>query len=282
MCAQGSSQTDTFLPGCSYVYLAPKAAPAYTYLSSQGAVSWKGGTVTGGALAFPAAGQTWPGLTGLYLNSGTVVTPKAITGTVGADGRVDLRLDYDLRITLGSAQCTLTGTTALSSQATETLGGQATGRNHDPATGGFAVASTSYGTPAQSGDCLTVNAAYDLSKGLGWYLTGTMSLPAAPVAQTAKVKLPNKLKAAGKTVLLDEAVVTNAGQSATAKLSWSTRRRAAGHKAKYATAKIRRSGKVTIRTTGQADKLYVKLVLAAPAVPGYRAYTFTKKWTVKQ
>jgi len=37
--AQGTSQTDTLHPGCSYIRLANKAAPAYTYLTSQGAVS---------------------------------------------------------------------------------------------------------------------------------------------------------------------------------------------------------------------------------------------------
>lgn len=57
-CAQGTSQTDTFIPGCSYFRLANKAAPAYTYLTSQGAVSWKGGTLAGSSLSFPAAGQT--------------------------------------------------------------------------------------------------------------------------------------------------------------------------------------------------------------------------------
>ena len=82
VCAQGSSQTDTYVPGCSYIYLSKVAAPAYTYLSSQGAVSWKGGTLAGGALNFPAAGQTWPALTDLFLGASSTVTPKAITGTV--------------------------------------------------------------------------------------------------------------------------------------------------------------------------------------------------------
>ena len=34
--------------------------------------------------------------------------------------------------------------------------------------------------------------------------------------------------------------------------------------------------------TVKAKKLYVKLVLSAPAVPGYQAYTYTKKWVVKK
>ena len=90
VCAQGSSQTDTFIPNCSYTYLAKKAAPSYTYLTSQGAVSWKGGSLVGTSLSFPAAGQTWPALTGLYLGGSNVATPSIITGSVDANGKVDL------------------------------------------------------------------------------------------------------------------------------------------------------------------------------------------------
>ena len=54
------------------------------------------------------------------------------------------------------------------------------GKNWDPATGQFAVVSTTYTAPAATGSCLLLNAAYDLSKGMGWYLTGTMTLPSAP------------------------------------------------------------------------------------------------------
>ena len=75
VCAQGSSQTDTFIPNCSYTYLVKRAAPSFTYVTSQGAVSWKGGSLTGNALSFPAAGQTWLALTGLFLNASAVATP---------------------------------------------------------------------------------------------------------------------------------------------------------------------------------------------------------------
>jgi len=54
---------------------------------------------------------------------------------------------------------------------------------------------------------------------------------------------------------------------------------AKGHKAKYANLEV---GKVTDTTTGEAKKLYLKLVLSALAVPGYQAYSFTKKWAVKK
>ncbi|MCB9427665.1 MAG: hypothetical protein H6524_02530 [Actinobacteria bacterium] len=259
------------------------AAPPYTYLTSQGAVAWKG-TATGGALAFPASGQTWPALTNLFLGASRTTTPKDVTGTVDSNGKVDLTLSYDTLIKAGANQCTLTGTVALSSQGTEKLGGQAVGKDYDPATGQFAVVSTTYTAPAATGSCLLINAAYDLSKGMGWYLTGTMTLPTAPPVaqkQTATVNVPKKVKREGKTVLLKTAVVTNAGQTSTAKVTWSTKKNAKGTKAKYASVKITRAGKVTLRTTGKARKLYVKLSLKAPATTGYEAYSYAKKWTVK-
>ena len=286
VCAQGSSQTDAYIPDCSYTYLAKKAAPSYTYITSQGAVSWKDGSLAGSSLGFPASGQTWPSLTGLYLNASSVATPKNITGTIDANGKVDLTMDYEALLTAGSSQCRLTGNVHLSSEGTEKLGGQAIGKNYDPATGQFAVVSTTYGAPnaidVTPAGCLATNIAYDLSQGMGWYFTGTMQLPGGnvvpvPAEQTATVKLPKKIKAKGKTVVLKKPVVTNAGQTATATLTWSTKKRAAGSKAKWATATKR-----SITTTGKAKKLYVKLTLSAPAVPGYQAYSFTKKWTVKK
>ena len=248
-------------------------------------MSWKDGSLTGSDLLFPAPGQTWPALSGLYLNASSVATAKNITGTVAADGKVDLTLEYDVLLTAGSSQCRLTGSTLLSSQGTETLGG-ASGSNYNPATGRFAVVSTTYAPPTAIdvtvAGCLATNIAYDLSKGMGWFLTGTMELPGGnvvpiPSPQTASVKLPKKIKPKGKTVLLKKSVVTTAGQKATAKLTWSTKRSAGGTKAKYASATKR-----SITTTGKAKKLYVKLALTAPAVDGYTAYSFTKKWTVKK
>ena len=143
------------------------------------------------------------------------------------------------------------------------------------------MASTTYPAPTTTGSCLLTNAAYDLSKGVGWYLTGTMHLPTAPKPQTASPKPPKRIKPKGKTVLLKKAVVTNAGQTATAKLSWSTKKSAKGGKAKYAKV-VSKGGKLAIRTTGKAKRLYVRLRLNAPATEGYQAYSFTKKWTVKR
>ena len=143
------------------------------------------------------------------------------------------------------------------------------------------MASTTYPAPTTTGSCLLTNAAYDLSKGVGWYLTGTMHLPTAPKPQTASPKPPKRIKPKGKTVLLKKAVVTNAGQEATAEVTWSTNKKANGSNLRLAAAKTTKSGKVILRTTGKAKRLYVKLSLKAHAVEGYRAYKYTKKWTVK-
>lgn len=288
ICAAGDTQTDSFIPDCSYTYLTKVAAPSYTYITSQGAVAWKG-TAAGSALSFPASGQTWPTLTNLFLGANSTTTPKDITGTIDATGKVDLVVTYERLLKTGSNECTLTGTVQLSSQGTEKLGGQAVGKNYDPATGQFAVVSTSYTAPAATGSCLLVNAAYDLSKGMGWYLTGTMTLPGVtpvpvvPVVQkqTATVKVPKKVKRKGKTVLLKKAVVTNAGQRAVAKVTWSTKKKAKGSSLKLAAVKTTKAGKVTLRTSGKAKKLYVRLSLKAPALDGFGAYSYSKTWTVK-
>ena len=101
-------------------------------------------------------------------------------------------------------------------------------------------------------------------------------------AQTATVKVPKRITAKGATVVLKKAVVTNAGQKATSRLTWSPKKSAKGTRKKYATVRTNRSGKVTITTTGKARKLYVKLRLKAPATPGYTAYSYTTAWTVKE
>ena len=99
---------------------------------------------------------------------------------------------------------------------------------------------------------------------------------------TGKTNLIIGRSGSGKTVLLKKAVVTNAGQEATAEVTWSTNKKANGSNLRLAAAKTTKAGKVILRTTGKAKRLYVKLVLSAPAVPGYQAYEFTKKWTVKR
>ena len=79
---------------------------------------------------------------------------------------------------------------------------------------------------------------------MGWHLTGTMTLPGvtpAPVVQkqTAAVRVPKKVKRNGTTVLLGKAVVTNAGQRASAKVTWSTKKSAKGSKVRFSQGEVR-------------------------------------------
>lgn len=105
---------------------------------------------------------------------------------------------------------------------------------------------------------------------------------AEPMAQTAKFTLAKKVKYLGKTVLLKKAVVTNASQTATAKVTWSTKKSAKGHAKKYAKLVKNSKGKLTLYTKGRAKKLYVKLTLKAPATADYTAFKYVKTWKVKK
>lgn len=109
----------------------------------------------------------------------------------------------------------------------------------------------------------------------------TTGTPKPKQAQTASVKLPRTVKPAGKTVLLKKAVITNADQKAAAKVTWSTKKAARGSKAKWASVKMTKSGKVAIKTTGKARRLFVKLTMRAAATDEYTAYSATKKWAVR-
>ena len=86
----------------------------------------------------------------------------------------------------------------MSSQRTEKLGGIAVVKNYDPSTGAFAVVSTTYPQPAGTGNCLLTNAAYDLSKGMGWYLTGTMTLPGVAPTPTPTPGTPGRADREGE------------------------------------------------------------------------------------
>lgn len=99
--------------------------------------------------------------------------------------------------------------------------------------------------------------------------------------QTASVVLPKRIRAKGRTKLLKAPVVTSAGQTARAKVTWSTKKSAKGNKAKYAKL-IRKAGTVSIQTKGAAKVLYVRISLTAPAQPTYTIYTFEKTWRVKR
>ncbi len=297
-CSKGASQTDATVADCSYSYLTKKVAPAYTYLTSQGYVLWNKGTLTSRALNFPAASQTWPKLTSLFGGASSTATPIDITGTVDENGRVELQVAFETFLDSSLGKCTLSGTVQLSSDATDSLG-KGVGKAYDPATGRFAVASATPATPkltpAPGSSCGAVNVAYDVSKGMGWYLSGYLIIPGgqAPVipppaeggsdikVQEASVKTPKKIAKSGKTVILQKAVKTNAGQKATAKLTWSTKKSAKGTAKKFASVQTTKKGKVTITTTGKAKKFYVKLTLKAPKKGEYQAYNYTKTWNVK-
>ena len=291
-CAQSSTQTNAYIPDCSYINLAGKDAPSYTYLTSQGAVSWLDGSLSSSVLSFPAQGQTWPTLTGLYADNSISWTPQDIGGSIDADGVVTLAMLYELTVHVPNGtfpgDCRLSGIVALSSQGTEPLRGLSAGKNFDPATGQFAVVSTGSFPPFPSlnATCLQLGAVdYNLLKGVGWYLTGTLDVPAGtptpppvvPKKQTAKVKLPKEIAAKGKTVLLKKAVKTNAGQRATPTVTWSK-----NSTKRFASVKVTKAGKVTIKTTGKARKLLVTMALTAPATTEYKPYSSTISWLVRK
>ncbi len=126
-------------------------------------MSWKGGTLAGGASSFPATGQTRPGLTGLFRSASTTITPK--NTTVDANGKVDLTLQLDVLLGAGANECRLTGTTRSSSAGTGEAQRAGDWKNYNPATGAFAVASTTSPAPTTTGSCLLTSAGYNVSKG---------------------------------------------------------------------------------------------------------------------
>jgi hypothetical protein len=140
--------------------------------------------------------------------------------------------------------------------------------------------------PSLNATCLQLGTVdYNLLKGVGWYLTGTLNVPpgtptpgpVVPRKQTAKVKLPKTIAAKGKTVLLKKAVTTNAGQPATPTVTWSR-----NSAKRFASLKVTKAGKVTIKTTGKAKKLLVTMILAAPPTDAYTSYSSTTSWLVKK
>ena len=284
-CGQSTPIGTEAVPDCSYIALpAASGGVYYAHLTSQGAISWRG-TARQGGLTFPVEGQTWPGLSLLDSVVTATAKPSDITGTVAPDGTVNLTLKYDTTVGALGLSCTAKGQVLLSSTATDPVGG-GQGRGWDPQTGRFAVAATSASVPVLAGPaCLQAGDFLDLSKGLGWYVSGTLTVDPGPVApparQKARVKLPKRVAGKGKTVILRKAVVTNAGQRADVDLTWGTKRSAKGTKKRYAKVRTTKSGKVILRTRGKAKRLYVRLRLSAPATPDYEAYARTKKWRTR-
>ncbi len=298
------------VPDCSYTSFMGKGGNAtkatFTYLSSDGAVTWNVGTLTSGALNFPAGQQTWPPITGLPLGTVSKSTPSDISGTINTStGLLELKLKVATTLTAGDGKtCDITGDVTLRSDSTDPFGGVA-GANYDPATGKFAVAAATPAVIATTGSgCSSLKLLYDVDKGMGYYITGKIGLPGGkepevPVpggggsggggggevvtkkVQDAVVKTPKSIKAKGKTVILKKAITTNAGQKATAKVTWSKKKSAKGTSKKLASVTQTKSGKVTITTIGKAKKIFVKLVTKAPATDTFQAFTYTKSWTVK-
>jgi len=278
-CGQSSPLSEVRVPGCSYVALPKKDGGVYyAHLASAGDIRMDG-SASSGRLTLPAAGQKWPDIQ-LPGGFATVDVKKAtITGTVDPAGSVQLSVPFEATIRaeiLGS--CMVKGAAAVSSAGTDPIGG-GQGRALDPDLHGFAAAGTS--TPVLQGAlCARVADYLDLTHGVGWYVDGTIAATAATRAQTVSVELPKRIKRKGRTVLLKRPVVTSADQTVTPVVKWGTSKPVRGTKGKWARLTVRK-GKVTIRTTGEAKRLYVRLSLRAPAAPGYRAFTSTRVWVVK-
>ena len=285
----GPNVADALDPACSYLYLSTQpivgeTSKPYTNITQPGPVTWANGSVAAKALSFPASGQTWQTVTKLSQGATLTVQPTDISGSVDSAGVVKLTMAYSVLIEasgFGSTEkCTLTGTVDLSSAGSDTAG-QGVGSNWNPATGAFAVAGTSP-APTKGTQCsLTEIFLFDLTKPMGFYFVGSMTLPPPDAPQTATVKVAKKVKKSGKTTLLKKAVVTNLGQKATPKVSWSPKKSAKGKKAKYAKLTVKKNGKLILKTKGASKKLFVKLTLTAPSKPGYKAFSYTKVWKAK-
>jgi hypothetical protein len=87
------------------------------------------------------------------------------------------------------------------------------------------------------------------------------------------------VKRKGRTVLVSGPLVTNAGQRVSARVTWGPTKSAKGSKKAYARVSAK-AGRVVLRTTGKAKKLFVRLTLQAPASPGYEPFATTRAWRV--
>ena len=282
-CARATPVTQAVVPGCSYVALPAKDGTAYyAYLTSGGQVTMNG-SLSGGTLTLPAAGQTWPAIALAGAPVTVQVARPTVTGTLDSGGGVTLSLPYEATVNGGLlGSCTIKGAATVSSAGSDGIGG-GQGRAYDPAAKTFAVAGTSAAPALQGKLCAYADQFLDLGRGIGWYLDGSLATEtptAAARAQTAAVKFPSRIKRKGRAVLLSGPVSTNAGQTAKAYVRWGTKRDAKGSSRKYARLKST-SGKVAIRTTGAAKKLFVRLTLRAPAADGYSAYRSTRLWVVR-
>ncbi len=284
-CSPGDPVSEVRAPDCSYIALPGVDGKVYYgYLSSAGQVTW-GGTSTGGLVSFPASGQQWPALAPLFSGIGSArVIPAPIDGSVTDAGVVRLTVRFTARIEALGSQCSATGTVEIATDTVDAVGG---GVGLPLSGGRFAAAGTSTTAPTLQGNACQQAASYlDLSRGVGVFATGQMtfggtSSGASAGAQTATFQTPKKIKRKGTTVILGKAVTTSAGQKAVATLTWSTKPSANGSNPRLAAVRTTRAGKLTLRTTGTAKRLYVRLTLSAPATTGYQEYLMTKRWVVR-
>jgi hypothetical protein len=284
VCAQDTPIVETPVPGCSYLSLATTDGKVvYAHLTAPGAVKWLG-TSTDGSLTFPSDSQTWPTLS-LYSGLASArISPTPITGRLDPNGEVSLQMIFDVRISALGAQCAARGSITVSTSGTDSVGG-AQGMPRVPS-GEFAVAGASTTPPTLAGSaCDQAQSTINLNRGAGFYGNGIMTLGgsssgAAAGAQTAAVPSAGKIKRKGRTVLLPKAVRTNAGQRATTTVRWSPKKSANGSSERFAAVRITKSGRVTLTTTGKANRLHVRMTLSAPATKGYREYLQTVRWVV--
>lgn len=281
-CPQAPGFAEVVTPGCSYIAIPKTGGGAfYAHLTSSGAITMSG-TMKSGTFIFPGAKQTWPGVSVPGGNVTVKIARTDVSGSVAADGMVKMTVPYDATISAFGLNCTVKGSAALTSSSTDVNGG-GTGKNYDATTGAFAVAGTS-APPATTGVLCDLAAdTLDLSRGIGWYFDGTLTTqPGVPslLPQSADAKLPSRVKRKGRTVLVGQPLVTNAGQQVSASVTWGTTKSAKGSKKAYARLSGK-GGKVVLRTTGKAKKLHVRLTLQAPASAGYEAYRSTRSWKVR-
>ena len=284
-CSTGTPVSETRVTDCSYIALPGRDGKVYYgYLSSAGQVTW-GGTSTGGVLGFPADAQQWPALAPLFSGIGLArLIPGPISGITTDAGAAQFTMTFNAKVEALGSQCTATGTVTISTEATDSVGG-AVGA---PISGGrFGAAGTSTSPPILTGSaCAQATSYLDLSRGVGVYAAGVLTLGgtstgASAGAQTATFDAPKRIARKGSTVILRRTVMTNAGQRATATLSWSTKKSANGSSPRFASSRMTRSGKLTLKTTGSAKRLYVRLTVTAPATPGFQELLVSRKWVVR-
>lgn len=190
----------------------------------------------------------------------TAATPR---GTPGAPTAVTA--------TAGNAAATVTWTTP-----TDDGGSPISGYTVFASPGGMpcvTITTSCTYTGLTNGQAYTFTVSASNALGTGPASGPSSSVTPNAVPQTADVSTPRSIASDGKTVVLRSAVITNAGQQATARVSV----RPKG--TKYAKVSISRNGKITVRTTGK-KKLRVALLLTAPATSEYGPYTYKRTWRV--